>query len=138
MQIDSSATGNFVDGNFIGTNATGATGIANGIGVEIDAPSNTVGGTAAGAGNLISDNNDTGVLINGAAASGNLIVGNLIGTNASGTAAAPNNFGVFIQAGSTNNTIGGTTGARRQCDLGQHERRRGHLGHGHVGKRGRG
>ena len=43
---------------------------------------------------------------------GNLIEGNYIGTNAGGTAAAANGFGIVI-ASSANNTIGGTTAASR-------------------------
>lgn len=43
---------------------------------------------------------------------GNLIEGNYIGTNAAGTAAAANRFGIVI-ASSANNTIGGTTAASR-------------------------
>jgi VCBS repeat-containing protein len=43
---------------------------------------------------------------------GNLIEGNYIGTNAAGTSAAANRFGIVI-ASSANNTIGGTTAASR-------------------------
>ena len=78
---------------------------------------NTIGGTAAGAGNLISGNTYQGVQVFGNAGAtptaGNTIQGNFIGTNAAGTGAVGNaNFGVIIN-GSVNNIIGGTTAAAR-------------------------
>ena len=102
-------TGNVVQGNLIGTNAAGTAALANGgLGVEITgARGNTIGGTAAGAGNTISGNGDDGVDITGAGAMGNLVQGNRIGTNAAGTAAIPNGGGVGIEAGATFNTVGG-------------------------------
>ncbi|MFO0940976.1 MAG: hypothetical protein U0930_09425 [Pirellulales bacterium] len=59
-------------------------------------PGNTIGGTAANTGNLISGNGYYGIQIAGTGASGNtqvennVIQGNKIGTNASGTASLPN------------------------------------------------
>ena len=53
-----SAANNLVQGNYIGTAASGTTGLGNGgggVGVS-GAPGNTIGGTVAGAGNLISAN----------------------------------------------------------------------------------
>ncbi len=77
-------------------------------GVSVTSAANTIGGTASGAGNLVSDNN-YGVAIAGASATGNLVEGNLIGTDASGTSAAPNtDYGVVVFGGATGNTIGGT------------------------------
>jgi hypothetical protein len=105
--IDSGATGNLVQGNYLGTNAAGTLALPNGTGLEILGPSNTVGGTAAGAGNLISGNGGDGVLINNGA-TGNQVQGNKIGTNAAGlTALANGSQGVDILDGS-NNTIGGS------------------------------
>jgi parallel beta-helix repeat protein len=71
---------------------------------------NTIGGAAAGAGNVISGN-PYGVSIY--VGSSNLVAGNLIGTNAAGNAALGNEIGMMIGSGSTSNTIGGSTfGAR--------------------------
>src|SRR5262249_17817521 len=96
--------GNQVLGNFIGTDPTGTSALGNFVGVQIDGGSNNVvGGTAAGAGNLVSGNSD-GVLIRGS--SGNSGQGNKIGTVVTGTAALGNFEGVEISGGS-NNTIGG-------------------------------
>ena len=105
------ATGNIVQGNFIGTDVTGATAMGNdtdGV-VMLDASANTIGGSAAGAGNLISGNKGNGILISGSGATNNLVQGNLIGTDFGGIAALSNGAsGVSIQNASSN-TIGGTT-----------------------------
>src|SRR5262249_46457505 len=81
------ATGNIIEGNFIGTDSTGANAVGNSSGVVIiDATGNTIGGTEAttpggpcsGACNLISGNTNEfeGVVITGAGAVGNLVQGN--------------------------------------------------------------
>jgi CSLREA domain-containing protein len=106
---------NTVQGNLIGTNAAGTADLGNGErGVFIEgSPNNTIGGTAAGARNTISGNNTHGVEIQGAAATGNTLLGNFIGTNSTGTAALGNTgAGVFVN-GASNNTVGGTTPAAR-------------------------
>ena len=105
------ATGTSLQGNQIGTNVTGTAALANRYGVVIDsgAADNTIGGTVAGAGNVISGNAGDGVEITGSGTTGNLVAGNLIGTNAAGTAALANPYGVVIHAGASGNTIGGLT-----------------------------
>ena len=79
----------------------------------------TIGGTAKGAGNTISDNEWAGVYISGLDATGNLVEGNsILGPNNKGTRTDPTNplpIGVFIQ-NSSSNTIGGATG-RGKYDL---------------------
>jgi hypothetical protein len=58
------SNGNVVQGNFIGTNAAGATGLGNATGVLIFTGSgDTIGGTAAGAGNTIAYNTQAGVAL---------------------------------------------------------------------------
>ncbi len=107
--------GNFIEGNFIGTNAAGTAALANGFaGVEISAGNggNLVGGTAAGAGNVLSGNSSQGVAIIGS--QGNTVAGNFIGTNAAGTGAVANGFsGVQIFGGAQFNVIGGSSAAAR-------------------------
>jgi hypothetical protein len=46
-------------------------------------------------------------------AGGDLVAGNFIGTDSTGTTAKPNSIGILISAGATNNTVGGTTSAAR-------------------------
>jgi titin len=101
--------GNLVQGNFIGTDVNGTAALGNSsAGVDIRGDDNTIGGTTAGAGNLISGNNDDGVLIHGG--SKNLVQGNFIGTDVTGMKPLGNNGdGVHITDGfSSDNIIGGT------------------------------
>ena len=71
------------------------------------ATNNTIGGTDAGARNVISGNTGGGVVISGG--SNNQVQGNLIGTAADGTTALGNsNDGVIVANGALNNLIGGT------------------------------
>jgi CSLREA domain-containing protein len=105
---------NVVQGNYIGTDASGTAALGNGRwGIRSSGSDNLIGGTAPGEGNVISANGDDGIEIVGAAAvQGNVIQGNYIGTNAAGTAALGNR-GSGIQTGGDNETIGGTApGAR--------------------------
>ncbi len=109
-------TGNTVEGNFIGTDLTGSVAIANAVGVEIEtgASGNLIGGTAAGAGNVISGNAVDGIDIGGTATSGNVVAGNDIGTDVTGTVALGNLAdGVVIDTGASGNLIGGTTASAR-------------------------
>ena len=106
-----------VQGNLVGTNKAGSAAIGNspqGITVESGASNNTIGGTAAGAGNIVSGSSYSGILLTGSGTSANVIQGNLIGTNKGGTAAFGNAYyGVEISDGAKNNAIGdGATGAR--------------------------
>ena len=84
-----SATNNLIEGNRIGTNASGTTIVANFDGVDVfSGADNTIGGTAPGAGNLVSGN-DIAVIIEEADATGNLVAGNRLGTDVTGTIALP-------------------------------------------------
>ncbi len=109
------ATDNVVLGNRIGMDPSGAIAVPNNIGVYIVGPANTIGGTVAGAGNVISGNTSWGLAITGASASNNLVAGNLIGTDATGTTRPASNqrIGVYLLNGGTGNTIGGTTATAR-------------------------
>ncbi|UGS34531.1 NosD domain-containing protein [Capillimicrobium parvum] len=100
---------NLIEGNFIGTDAAGGAQMRNSFGVFVGGVGSTVGGSAPGAGNLISGNG-TGILI-AQSASGNFVAGNRIGTNLAGTGALPNEYGVLVSGNS--NTIGGVTPADR-------------------------
>src|SRR5262249_59106048 len=74
------------------------------------AAKNTIGGTAAGARNVISGNRGSGVLIGGVAATGNVLQANYIGTDVTGTRAL-GNVGSGVTLTGHGNTIGGVAGA---------------------------
>ncbi|HEV2945758.1 MAG TPA: hypothetical protein VGX70_00185, partial [Gemmataceae bacterium] len=111
---DSGTTGNLIEGNYIGTNASGTAAIPNvfaGVVIIGGASGNTVGGPA---GNIISGNGSTGILLYGTGTVNNTVAGNYIGTNAAGTGALGNlYYGILMQNGGSSNTIGGTTSAAR-------------------------
>ena len=84
-------------------NGTGGVGIGNG------ASGNLIGGATLGAGNTISGNNGYGIALGDADTSANLIQGNRVGVDSTGTNALANsNIGVFLSAGATTNIVGGT------------------------------
>jgi len=118
----SPVTGLKIEGNFIGLDAGGTNALQN-FGLGIDANNSipgvtnlTIGGTAAGAGNVISGNASGGIELSVLSAT---IVGNLIGTDVSGTQAVGNSsIGVHLGFGGTGTpaiqvTVGGTTAAAR-------------------------
>jgi hypothetical protein len=120
---------NVVQGNTIGTDKTGAMAFdsagnplgngGNGVAILSGASTNTIGGTASGAGNTISGNGSTGVSLSGSGTTGNLVLGNTIGTDRTGTMIVDANGnplsnggdGVDVAGSATANTIGGTTAA---------------------------
>ena len=105
---------NVVVGNFIGTDSSGTIILGNtgaGVGIYFGAHDNIIGGTNSGEENLISGNGN-GVLIQGDGSDRNVLIGNLIGTDVTGTVALPNTgHGVAITAGAKSNTIGGSVPA---------------------------
>jgi CSLREA domain-containing protein/uncharacterized repeat protein (TIGR01451 family) len=109
-----SSGSNQILGNFIGTSATGAAALGNGgDGISLVASSNnTLGSNVAGAGNLISANAN-GIHIIDVNSMNNLIIGNLIGTDASGSNALGNQFAGIDLFAASNNTIGGTAAGTR-------------------------
>ena len=111
---DSNSWGNSVSGNMIGTDRTGSNAVPNVFnGVFITGRSNLVGGVEAGAGNLISANQQNGVFIYSSVAQGNVVCGNLIGTKVEGRSRRGNGiFGIYINQ-APRNTIGGFVAAAR-------------------------
>ncbi|MEJ0089348.1 MAG: M12 family metallopeptidase [Limisphaerales bacterium] len=104
-------SGNLIQGNYIGSGADGLEAVPNYSGVLFSdgATNNTLGGTTAGAANLVSGNSRYGVFISDAGTSGNWVQGNFIGTDRTGTNALGNYDNVELQAGATGNFIGGVT-----------------------------
>jgi uncharacterized repeat protein (TIGR01451 family) len=121
LLVGSGAKGNLIQGNEIGTNAAGTSAVGNNYGVLLaGAVNNTIGGTISGASNVISGNTGPdgttgiGVLFEGTA-SGDVIEGNEIGTDLTGSTAVPNVYGLYFGTPGkttgdtvTNVTIGGT------------------------------
>jgi titin len=102
------SNGNTLSGNYVGTNLDGTAALANAAdGVAVFGSNNTIGGTAAGAGNLVSGNTHFGIDLVGG---NNVVTGNRVGTNAAGTAGLPNG-GDGVIAFAAGNTIGGDTAA---------------------------
>ena len=100
---------NLIEGNKIGTDLSGTKPLGNanaGISVSSE-QQNTIGGTTTGDANLISANGRDGIDINNVYASNNLVEGNDIGTDATGTINLGNG-GNGVLVGVSNNTIGGT------------------------------
>jgi parallel beta-helix repeat protein len=108
---DANTTGNVVQGNYIGTNVSGLAAVPNAIGgliITYGAHGNVIGGTLAGARNVISGNVNAGIWITGAGVDQNTVSGNYIGLNASGTGAVPNTFaGLYLLNGAKNNVVAG-------------------------------
>jgi hypothetical protein len=112
VQITEAGTsGTLVRGNYVGLDVTGTVPVPNssfGVLMGTDSSGTTVGGTAAGSGNVISGNSGSNVRIQNDS-SGNVVLGNIIGLAASGLAPVVNGAnGISIVNGATNNTIGGT------------------------------
>src|SRR5947199_6347654 len=104
-------TGNHMQGNYIGPDTTGTMDVGKAeAGITVSASNNFIGGTASGAGNVISGNNRIGILFD--RANGNTVQGNYVGVDVTGSVAMENVGGVFVQQ-SSNNLVGGTSpGAR--------------------------
>jgi len=105
--------GTVISGNFIGSNAAGSAMLPNeqqGIGLAPGSVNTMIGGTAAGAGNLIVSGHGWAAVAVSPTVAGTTIQGNLVGTDASGTHAIASAFGtgggINVQGDGT--LIGGT------------------------------
>lgn len=101
-----------IQGNYFGISPDGSSHIGNpfnGIDVVQGANSNLIGGSTPGEGNVISGASSSGLKID-VTCDGNIVQGNRIGTDAAGTGAIGNTFGVNL--GTTSNTVigGSATG----------------------------
>ncbi len=114
--FNSGTSGNVVEGNYIGVDVSGIKSLGNGesgVYIYLGATSNTIGGVAAGALNVISGNAADGIDIHDSGTTGNIIQGNYIGLDSTGSKAAGNGLdGIDIDRAGMN-TVGGTTTASR-------------------------
>ncbi len=113
-----SATGNVVSGNIIGLNAAETAAVPNqtdGVEIVLGASNSTIGGTTAGARNVISGNINAGIKIAGNISTfctGNVITGNYIGTNGTSVVTIGNSAaGIYLGQSAVGNIIGGLTAA---------------------------
>jgi hypothetical protein len=106
---------NRLEGNLIGTDVSGRRVVSNklyGVIVSDSCYSNHLGGCIAGSRNIISGNGQGGIAINGTGASNNIVEGNFIGVDITGTRALRNvQIGVLL--GCAGNLVGGTDSAAR-------------------------
>jgi len=116
----------FIQGNYIGMDRTGTNLVSNRYaGINLISYNVLVGGTAAGAGNLLSGNAQFNIVATVAATGphNNLIQGNTIGPDITGTVPAPfglDSAGVGL-AGAQGDLVGGTTPAARNVISGNND-----------------
>ncbi len=100
------AISNLIIGNIIGLDLSATSPIGNTWdGIALYGPHNVVGGTEPGERNIISGNDRIGISFSNA--DSNDVIGNMLGTGASGNEDLGNWFsGISLSSGSNNNTIG--------------------------------
>ena len=110
--VEGTGKSNVIEGNYIGTDATGTVSISSSLGISVDSADVTIGGSEPGAGNLVSGHSGDGIHFGG---NNGHVEGNRIGTDASGTAPLPNTANGLSIAGAsgvrvTGNIISGNGG----------------------------
>jgi len=112
------ASGNLVEANLIGTDASGSRPLGDGPGRQgtglyiENAPNNAIGGPSPSIGNVISGNGVQGVELFGPGATGNLLQGNKVGTDPSGTRPLGNgNDGLVVDEAPSNRFLGNVVAA---------------------------
>lgn len=118
----SGAMSNTIIGNLIGTDASGMNALGNagsGVFLSDGASNNRIGGTKPGERNVISGNGGGVYMMR--EAYGNTVIGNLIGTDASGVNVLGNQGdGIYLGDGASNNQIGGMGSGERNIISGNH------------------
>ncbi len=107
--------GDVIEGNFIGTDASGTVALGNTYnGVIVYSDNNRIGGKNTFSRNIFSGNGYPGLVLSGTGAYGNVVRGNYFGTDVSGMVKLGNSQeGILVIGGASNDTIGGTeSGAR--------------------------
>ena len=132
IECSRSSDGNRIEGNYIGLGADGecyrvfgrGNGLADhyrettsctpaGHGISCYGSNNTVGGATAAARNVISNNDGSGVHIEGAEAGANVVIGSFIGTDITGCSALGNRGRGVRILNASDNTVGGDVPERR-------------------------
>ncbi|MGI4936692.1 MAG: hypothetical protein ACRYF5_08105, partial [Janthinobacterium lividum] len=111
ISLETGANATIIQGNYIGLDTDGLTGQGNNDGILIASDDNLIGGTTAAQRNVITASAYNGIYIyNG---SNNVIEGNYLGTDASGTVAVGNGDNGVSLNGAVNTTIGNGSVAGR-------------------------
>ncbi len=120
------ATGTLVAGNYIGVDAAGTGLLGNtndGIAIGGGASGNTIGGITPGHRNIISGNLDDGIELGGSGVNNNIIFGNYIGTDYTGTVDLGNTrHGVVIYNGVQGTQLGGSNNGEGNLISGNNSR----------------
>ncbi|TXH81226.1 DUF4347 domain-containing protein, partial [Thauera aminoaromatica] len=112
LYLQTGSDNNLIAGNVIGLDADGTTAVSvmNNFGIYVASSGNLIGGTTAAARNVLSNNINAGIGLWG---SNNVVIGNYIGTDATGTLDRGNAADGVDVFGGSNNRIGGVTAAER-------------------------
>ena len=117
VAVRESSSYNMIIGNRIGTNAAGTAAVPNyyqGLSLTSGSHHNQVGGPTTAERNLISGNGANGIGLWEAGTRLNVIIGNYIGTDASGAAGLGNReAGIVLSDSAEQNRVGGETAAER-------------------------
>lgn len=107
---------NVIEGNYVGTDASGNASFFNGFGIVAeDAANNTIGGTGPAARNVVVSSEDTAVWIVGSGATNNFVQGNFIGTDATGLNGPGNCKGIELRFGASSTVIEGNLISGNGC-----------------------
>lgn len=114
--------GNRIESSHLGLNAAGTAAVANGVGLAIlNSPNNVVGGTTAARKNLIGGNTQNGIVVGGTGSSGNRIIGNWIGLDATGEVLMSNGASAIGVTGDAENIVIGELGSGNSIASDGHE-----------------
>jgi hypothetical protein len=108
MEVDASNT--VIAGNYIGLRPDGSATTSNTNGIDLRGDNNTIGGLTAADRNVLSGNTNAGLTVTG---DNNTVIGNYIGTDATGLLARGNVNGNLSVTGGSGTRIGGATAAER-------------------------
>ncbi|OFY87975.1 MAG: hypothetical protein A3F72_08370 [Bacteroidetes bacterium RIFCSPLOWO2_12_FULL_35_15] len=100
---------NIIKGNYVGLNRMGNAAVRNYDGISIEGTSkyNLIGGYTAAERNYVSGNVAYGIPVFGTGCNFNIIIGNFVGTDITGTDSIPNTYGVLFDDGASYNLLGG-------------------------------
>ncbi|MBO7570564.1 MAG: T9SS type A sorting domain-containing protein [Bacteroidales bacterium] len=106
---------NTISGNKIGTDRTATVSIPNNQGIYISSAShdNTIGGNTETSRNILSGNTNAAIVMESSGSRNNVIIGNYIGTDNTGSNPLSNHYGIIVMTNANSNRIGGTTPSER-------------------------